>query len=83
MFLMVESYIVGGRPKPKLWGKYKKPHPRFNRFFYENPLKIDFFPQIHDKSICYFYILLFDSFIVSLWFWTETAETNLEQNSNF
>ena len=33
--------IVGGRPYPKLWGKYKKPYPRFHRFCYENPLKIE------------------------------------------
>ena len=33
--------IVGGRPYSKLWGKYKKPYPRFHRFWYENPLKIE------------------------------------------
>ena len=72
--------IVGGRPNPKLWGKYKKPHPRFHRFCYENPLKIDFFHKFI-TSICYFYILLFDS-LISLWFWTETEKTNFEKKSN-
>ena len=33
--------IVGGWPYPKLWGKYKKPYPRFHRFGYKNPLKIE------------------------------------------
>ena len=33
--------VVGGQPHPKLWGKYKKPKPRFHRFCYENPLKIE------------------------------------------
>ena len=38
--LVVES-LLWGLPYPKLWGKYKKPKPRFHRFCYENPLKIE------------------------------------------
>ena len=45
--------IVGGRPYPKLWGKYKRPYPRFHRFCYKNPLKIDFFHKVI-TSICFF-----------------------------
>ena len=33
--------VVGGRPHPKLWGKYKKPKPKFYRFCHENLLKIE------------------------------------------
>ena len=49
--------IVGGRSNPKLWGKYKKPHPRFHRFCYENPLKIDFISHIHHKYLLFSHII--------------------------
>ena len=73
--------IVGGRPYPKLWGKYKpSPSQDFIDFADKNPLKNDFFHKFI-TSICYFYILLFDS-LISFWFWTKPAKTNFENFSS-
>ena len=50
--------IVGDRPYPKLWGKYKKPKPRFHRFCYKNALKNDFFTNLSQVSVIFIYYCL-------------------------
>ena len=37
---MVDS-LLGVDPTQSYGGKYKKPYPKFHRFCYENPLKIE------------------------------------------
>ena len=73
--------IVGGWPYPKLWGKYKKPYPKFHRFCHKSLLKFDFFHKCI-TSICYVYILVSD-YIISLWFWTSTNLENFLKFSYF
>ena len=44
---------VGGRPYPKLWGKYKKPYPRFSEIWLLKPIKIDFFKIISHNYLLF------------------------------
>ena len=70
--------IVWGWLHPKLWGKYKKPKPRFHRFSYKNALKM-IFSQIYHKYLLFLHIIVwFYHSLISLWFWTKTAKTNFE-----
>ena len=73
--------IIGDRLYPKLWGEYKNPTQYFIDFAIK-PSEIWFFfiTNLSWISVIYTYIrsILFPDFIISLWFWTKTAETNLE-----
>ena len=58
---------------PKIWGKYKKPYPRFHRFCYKNLLQLHFIYKFLIIIGC-LYILLLSDFIIISWFWTEKVE---------
>ena len=76
---MVES-LLGVDPTQSYGENTKSPIQNFIDFAMKTHW-IDFFHKFI-TSICYFYILLFDS-LISLWFWIETARTNLEKKLQF
>ena len=79
--LMVES-LLGVNPTQSYGENTKSPIQDFIDFAMKTHWKLIFFTNSSQVPICYFYILLFDS-LISLWFWTETAKTNLEKKFQF
>ena len=73
---LICDVLLGGRPYPKLWVKYKNPYPRFHRFCYKNLLQLHFNYKFL-IIIGYVYLLLSDFIIIS-WFLAEKVERDLE-----
>ena len=76
---MVKS-LLGVDPTQSYGENTKSPSQDFIDFAMKTHQKMIFFHKFI-TSICYFYILLFDS-LISFWFWTETAKTNFENFSS-